>query len=637
MEIDDILKKYWGYSEFRPLQEEIILSVMKGKDTLALMPTGGGKSLTYQVPALVMEGICVVVTPLIALMKDQVEDLKNRDIPAEAIYTGMLTKHIESAINRAIGNKIKFLYVSPERLSSKHFRERLKQMQLSMFAVDEAHCISQWGYDFRPSYLQIAEVRAFFPEAPILALTATATPQVVEDIQQQLKFATPHVLSKSFRRENISYVVRKANDKLGELLHILSKLQASAIVYVRKRATAEELAKFLMSKDICADFYHAGLSSLQRTQKQDAWKQNITPIIVATNAFGMGIDKPDVRIVVHFDIPESPEAYFQEAGRAGRDGDRAYAVLLYNGATLTALKNRVTQGYPEKQYIRQVYTALGNFFNLEEGNGAGLAFEFDADAFVRTFKLDFIQTLSSISILQLAGYLECTTEVRSRSRISFLVLRDQLYKIDLKSAFLDRLVEFVLRKYAGIFVQYAYIDEKSLAEKLGVKRDDVYQALLGLSKRKIISYMPGNDRPYIVYHQPRVPASYLHIGKEAYEERKKSYAAKIEQMNGYIEAEDTCRQLYLMKYFGQKEKELCGACDYCIKQNKQNPRPDKKKIDAAIIVQLEQKNTEVKELVNGIEYEREVVIDRVRLLLESGEIYYKSPTILAIKEIGDGK
>ena len=367
--IHEILKQYWGYDEFRSLQEEIILSVLEGKDTLALMPTGGGKSITYQVPALVLEGICLVVTPLIALMKDQVEELQKRGIVAEAIYTGMGKEQIESTLNKAIAGKIKFLYVSPERLASEQFRARLKQMHLSMLAVDEAHCISQWGYDFRPSYLRIAEIRENFRQIPVLALTATATPRVAEDIQQQLKFEVPHVLSKSFRRDNIAYVVRKANDKLGELLHILSSLKASAIVYVRKRAGAEELARFLKAKGIEADFYHAGLTSFQREQKQEAWKKGEVPVIVATNAFGMGIDKPDVRIVVHFDIPDSPEAYFQEAGRAGRDGKKAYAVLLYNEAALTALKKRVTQGFPDKNYIRQVYRLLGDFFGLEEGLG----------------------------------------------------------------------------------------------------------------------------------------------------------------------------------------------------------------------------------------------------------------------------
>ena len=628
--IREILKQYWGYDEFRSLQEEIILSVLEGKDTLALMPTGGGKSITYQVPALVLEGICLVVTPLIALMKDQVEELQKRGIVAEAIYTGMGKEQVESTLNKAIAGKIKFLYVSPERLASERFRARLKQMHLSMLAVDEAHCISQWGYDFRPSYLRIAEIRENFRQIPVLALTATATPRVAEDIQQQLKFEVPHVLSKSFRRDNIAYVVRKANDKLGELLHILSSLKASAIVYVRKRAGAEELARFLKAKGIEADFYHAGLTSFQREQKQEAWKKGEVPVIVATNAFGMGIDKPDVRIVVHFDIPDSPEAYFQEAGRAGRDGKKAYAVLLYNEAALTALKKRVTQGFPDKNYIRQVYRLLGDFFGLEEGLGHGLAFEFDPEYFVKTYKLELTTTLSAIKVLQVAGYLECTTEVHARSRISFLVLRDQLYKIELGDLLLERLVEYILRNYPGIFVQYAYIDEEILAGKLGVKRQQVYESLLLLARRRIIGYIPGNDRPYIVYHQPRVPAHYLHIGPEAYEDRKQAYAVKVGHMAGYIELTDSCRQLYLMAYFGQREKEVCGICDLCLEQKKR-PGNTNRKTEEKILELLKQKDYEIRELIYESAGSRQQATACIRKLLDAGEIYYKTPTLLALR------
>lgn len=631
MDIRKILKQYWGYDVFRPLQEEIILSVMAGKDTLALMPTGGGKSITYQVPALALPGICLVITPLIALMKDQVEELQKRDIPAVAIYTGMEYAAVESAINRAIAGRVKLLYISPERLASANFRSRLKQMEISMFAVDEAHCISQWGYDFRPSYLRIAEVRVWFTKAPVLALTATATARVCEDIQEQLQFSVPHILSKSFRRENIAYVVRKANDKLGELLHILSKLQASSIVYVRKRASAEELAKFLCQKGILADFYHAGLSSVQRARKQEKWKTDVVPVIVATNAFGMGIDKPDVRAVVNYDIPDSPEAYFQEAGRAGRDGKKAYAILLYNESALTALKKRIDRGFPEKAYIRNIYHLLGNYFSLEEGDGEGFAFEFDPDDFVRTFKLEHAPALAAIHILQVAGYIECTTDVHARSRVSFLVLRDQLSKINLGTPFLDRLVEFILRNFSGVFVQYAYLDEQVVADRLGTTREEVYESLLGLAKRRIISYVPGNDRPYIVYHQPRVPASYLHIGKEAYEDRKRSYAEKVESMVGYIESKDTCRQLYLMKYFGQKEKQDCGICDVCLSKRQHTSRAEKKKLENEILEQLRDADCEVKELVNSMKEDREVVIRQIRLLLEEDRIYYKTPTILSLK------
>lgn len=632
MDIHGILKQYWGYDEFRSLQEDIIRSVLSGRDTLALMPTGGGKSITYQVPGIALEGICMVVTPLIALMKDQVEELRKRGIEAEAIYTGLRAEDVESILNKALSDRIKFLYVSPERLASERFREYLKRMHISLLAVDEAHCISQWGYDFRPSYLRIAEIREFFPQVAVLALTATATPQVADDIQQQLKFTEPHVLSKSFRRENISYVVRKVNDKLGELVHILSSVWGGAIVYVRKRATAEELADFLTKKGICSDYYHAGLSSLQRSIKQEAWKHGETPVIVATNAFGMGIDKPDVRLVIHFDIPDSPEAYFQEAGRAGRDGKRAYAVLLYNEATLTALRKRIDKNFPDIKYIREIYRLLGNFFQLEEGAGAGFAFEFNPDLFVKTYKLEYVQTFAAIEVLQVAGYLECTTEVHSCSRVSFLVLRNQLNKVDLQTALNENLVELLLRTFSGIFVQYAFIEEEWLAERLGVVREDIYQALLGLARRKIISYIPGNDKPYIVYHQPRVPESYLHIGHDAYADRKRSYAVKIEKMVGYIEEKKQCRQLYLMNYFGQKETIPCDMCDNCLEQKKSQKSIDKRQVRQMIITLLQESDRELNLLVHSIPGKREYILEGIRMLLEDEKIVYKTPTILTLKK-----
>lgn len=634
-DIRDILKQYWGYDAFRSLQEEIILSVLSGKDTLALMPTGGGKSITYQVAGLAKEGICVVITPLIALMKDQVEDLKRRQIQAEAVYTGMEREHVESVINKCIFSPVKFLYISPERLASERFRIKLKQMKVSLFAVDEAHCISQWGYDFRPSYLRIAEVRTFFPEAPVLALTATATPDVVEDIQKQLHFTCPNVLSKSFRRENISYVVRNVNDKLGELLHILSKLQASAIVYVRKRNTAEQLARFLSENGVKADFYHAGLIARQRTQRQEDWKNDITPVIVATNAFGMGIDKPDVRIVVHFDIPDCPEAYFQEAGRAGRDGKRAYAVLLCNPAAVIALKSRITKGFPEKKYIRQVYEALGNYFQIAEGSGAGYAFEFDTDAFVRDFGLDYVRTFSAIQILQVGGYLECTTDINSRSRINFTISREALAYFRPDDDLQNRIIELLMRRYPGIFTQYVWISEDYLAQEAGVKRKEIYETLIALAKRRIISYVPGNERPYIVYHQPRLPVSYLTIGKAAYEDRKKAYASKIKEMVRYIEDSSRCRQLVLMDYFGQKEKKGCGICDVCLETKKHTTSGDKTRIEDEIIAILMNKDTDLKILVHRLEeqFDRELVVATVRNLLDKGKIYYKTPLLLSVKKM----
>ncbi len=627
--IRELLKQYWNYEEFRSLQEEIIRAVLSGKDTLALMPTGGGKSITYQVSALAMEGMGLVITPLIALMKDQVEDLKARNIPAEALYTGMAPDQVESVINKCIYNGIKFLYISPERLASEKFRTRLKQMQVGLIAVDEAHCISQWGYDFRPSYLRIAEVRTFFPQAPVLALTATATPEVVRDIQKQLNFHEEYVLSKSFRRDNLTYVVRKVNNKLDELLHILSRVQGSAIVYVRKRDRAEELSRFLNENGIGSDFYHAGLSPLLREKKQEDWKDNLVRVMVSTNAFGMGIDKPDVRVVVHFDIPDSPEAYFQEAGRAGRDGQKAYAVLLCNEATVTALKERITQGYPDKSFIRRVYECLGNYFQIAEGAGEGFAFEFDVIDFIRNFKLDQVRTLSALNILQVGGYLECTTDVNSRSRICFLVSRERLDSYVPENEFTERLLILLMRRYAGIFVQYIYLNEQALADELGANRRRVYEALITLARVKIISYVPGNDRPYVVYHQPRLPVGYVTIGKEAYEDRKKAYEGKVREMVRYIEEPDTCRQLSLIRYFGQKETIPCGICDVCL-QNKK-PRPDRKAIRDSLLEILGRQDMELKALVREVQGDEKEVLAQIRVLLDENRIYYKTPILLSVK------
>lgn len=612
------------------MQEEIIRSVLAGRDTLALMPTGGGKSITYQVSALAMEGMGLVITPLIALMKDQVEDLKKREIPAEALYTGMSSDRVESVINKCLYNGVKFLYISPERLASERFRVRLKQMRIGLIAVDEAHCISQWGYDFRPSYLRIAETRTFFPQAPVLALTATATPVVVRDIQKQLNFREENVLSKSFRRENLAYVVRKVNNKLDELLHILSRVQGSAIVYVRKRERAEELARFLNANGTGSDFYHAGLSPLLREKKQEEWKNNLVRVMVATNAFGMGIDKPDVRVVVHFDIPDSPEAYFQEAGRAGRDGRKAYAVLFCNEATVTALKERIVQGYPDKDFIRRVYECLGNYFQIAEGAGEGFAFEFDVHDFVRNFKLEQVRTVSALNILQVGGYIECTTEVNSRSRICFSVSREKLDKYVPAHEFTERLLVLLMRRYAGIFTQYIYVGEQALADELGTTRQTVYDTLITLAREKVISYVPGNDRPYIVYHQPRLPVSYVTIGKEAYEDRKKAYEGKVLEMVRYIEEPDECRQLSLMRYFGQKETGPCGICDVCL-QNK-TPRPDRKHIRDSVLELLDRQDLNLTALVRELQKDEKEVVAQIRVLLDENRIYYKTPTLLALKK-----
>ena len=631
-DIKEILKTYWGYDDFRSLQEEIIRSVLDGKDTLALMPTGGGKSLTYQVSGLAMEGVCLVVTPLIALMKDQVEDLKNRQIPAEAIYTGMRRDRVESIINKCIYDTVKFLYVSPERLYSERFREKLRLMNVCLITVDEAHCISQWGYDFRPPYLRIAEVREFFPGVATLALTATATPEVVEDIQKQLHFSTPNVLSKSFRRENISYVIRDTEAKPLELFNILSKVQGGAIVYVRTRLKASSIAAFLNKSGIKSDFYHAGLSSAQRARRQEAWKSGMVPVVVATNAFGMGIDKADVRVVVHYDVPDSPEAYFQEAGRAGRDGKRAYAVLLSSRAALGGLQKRIDDAFPPKDYILRVYEALANYYQLGEGEGQGRAFEFNLKLFARNFKLNEARVMSAISILEVAGFLGYTTDINSRSRVMFTVLRDRLYEFETGDPLLERLMVLLMRNYAGIFVQDAYVDEGFLADQLDVTRKVLYDAFISLAKRKIIRYVPGDVKPYIVYYQPRLPLSYITIGREAYENRKELFVTKIGAMARYIRDDETCRQLLLMEYFGQKEDKPCGICDVCIGKKKRLHREERKSLEERILQVLAKQNTNIRELVRQLGEDEEVVIGQVRKLLDEGKIQYVSTLELGLTE-----
>ena len=629
-DIKEILKTYWGYDDFRSLQEEIIRSVLDGKDTLALMPTGGGKSLTYQVSGLAMEGVCLVVTPLIALMKDQVEDLKNRQIPAAAIYTGLRRDRVESIITQCIYDTVKFLYVSPERVYSERFREKLRLMNVCLITVDEAHCISQWGYDFRPPYLRIAEVREFLPGVATLALTATATPEVVEDIQKQLHFSTPNVLSKSFRRENISYVIRDTEAKPLELFNILSKVQGGAIVYVRTRLKASSIAAFLNKSGIKSDFYHAGLSSAQRARRQEAWKSGKVPVVVATNAFGMGIDKADVRVVVHYDVPDSPEAYFQEAGRAGRDGKRAYAVLLSSRAALGGLQKRIDDAFPPKDYILRVYEALANYYQLGEGEGQGRAFEFNLKLFARNFKLNEARVMSAISILEVAGFLGYTTDINSRSRVMFTVLRDRLYEFETGDPLLERLMVLLMRNYAGIFVQDAYVDEGFLADQLDVTRKVLYDAFISLAKRKIIRYVPGDVKPYIVYYQPRLPLSYITIGREAYENRKELFVTKIGAMARYIRDDETCRQLLLMEYFGQKEEKPCGICDVCIGKKKRLHREERKSLEEQILQVLAEQNTNIRELVRQLGEDEEVVIGQVRKLLDEGKIQYVSTLELGI-------
>ena len=560
-----ILRQYWGYDSFRGIQQDIIESIGSGKDTLGLMPTGGGKSVTFQVPALAMDGMCLVITPLIALMKDQVRHLREQNIRALTIYAGMTRSEINQIFDNAIFGDYKFLYVSPERLETEMFRQRLKQMHISMIVVDESHCISQWGYDFRPSYLHIAEIRDYMPEVPILALTATATPEVVTDIQKQLHFRKENVFRMSFERTNLAYVVRQIDDKRGELLHILRSVSGSAIIYVRNRKRTKEVAEMLQHERISATYYHAGLEQVQRDMRQREWQEGKCRVIVATNAFGMGIDKPDVRLVIHIDLPDSIEAYFQEAGRAGRDGKKSYAVMLYNAADLTTLRRRVAESFPEKDYIREVYEKLQFYYQMAMGDGLGCVKEFKIDDFCVKFKLFPVQADSALRILTQAGYITYTDEQQRGSRLMFTLQRDDLYRLHQLSDEADRLIQTTLRCYTGLFSDYAYIDEELLALRTYLTHDQVYQIFRHLSQQHIVSYIPAKSTPYIIYTRERVDKERLVIPATVYEERKERMKKRIDEMINYVQNEVTCRSRLLLKYFGEENSHECGLCDVCNK------------------------------------------------------------------------
>ena len=559
-----ILKQYWGYDSFRGIQEDIIRSIGRNEDTLGLMPTGGGKSVTFQVPALAREGLCLVVTPLIALMKDQVQNLKQRGIPALAIHAGMGRDDIIATLENCIFGPYKFLYVSPERLDTDIFRAKLPRMRVSMIAVDESHCISQWGYDFRPAYLKIAEIRSLLPGVPVLALTATATPQVVDDIQARLHFARPNVFRMSFERKNLAYIVRRTEDKWHELLHILRKVGGSAIVYVRSRRRTKEIAERLESEGVAADYYHAGLDDAAKDQRQQRWQRGETRVIVATNAFGMGIDKPDVRLVVHIDLPDSIEAYFQEAGRAGRDGQKAYAVILYARSDKTTLQRRIPDTFPDKDYVKEVYEHLQYYYQMAMGDGLGCVREFDIEDFCRKFKYFPVPVDSALKILTQAGYLDYADEQDNASRLLFTVRRDELYRLSTLGDDADRLIRLLLRNYTGLFTDYAFINEDFLATRSGLTRRQVYEMLVNLTRLHIVHYIPRKKIPHIVYTRERTDLSQLRIPPSAYEERKQRYEERIRAILDYAENDTVCRSRRLLRYFGEKNEHSCGQCDVCL-------------------------------------------------------------------------
>ena len=618
----EILKQYWGYDSFRDLQEEIITSIGEGKDTLGLMPTGGGKSITFQVPALAQSGLCIVITPLIALMKDQVQNLRKRGIKALAIYSGMTRQEIVTALENCIFGDYKFLYISPERLDTEIFRIKLRSMKVSMITVDESHCISQWGYDFRPAYLKIAEIRELLPGVPVLALTATATPEVVKDIQSRLNFREENVFRMSFERKNLAYIVRKTDNKTGELLHILKRIDGSAIIYVRNRRRTKEITELLMQEGITADFYHAGLDNAVKDLRQKRWQNGEIRVMVATNAFGMGIDKPDVRIVLHIDLPDSPEAYFQEAGRAGRDGLKAYAVILYAKSDKMTLHKRVADTFPEKEYILQVYEHLQYYYQMAMGDGFQCIREFNLEEFCRKFKYFPVPVDSALKILTQAGYLEYTDEQDNASRILFTIRRDELYKLREMGTEAETLIQTILRSYTGVFTDYAYISEDTLAIRTGLTRQQIYNILVTLTKRRIVDYIPHKKPPYIIYTRERLELRYLHIPASVYEERKARYEARIKAMEEYVTSESVCRSRMLLRYFGEKNEHNCKQCDVCLNRHETDCLPEDsfREMRKQILELLARKSLPPAGIANAIEAEREDISRVIQYLLEEGEL-----------------
>lgn len=564
------MKKYWGYDKFRPLQEDIITSVLNGYDTLALLPTGGGKSICFQVPAMALDGICIVISPLIALMKDQVVHLKEKGIKAEALVSGISLRDTERIINNCLYGDMKFLYVSPERLKNKGFLEAFKQMKIGLIAVDEAHCISQWGYDFRPPYLEIAKIRAFHPKTVMMALTATATPAVVADIQDKLAFGKKrNVFQKSFYRDNLTYMAFYEEDKYGRMLRIIAAVKGSGIVYVRNRRRTQEIAEFLTSKGIRASYYHAGLKTEDRDIRQKKWMDGETPVIVATNAFGMGIDKPDVRYVIHLDLPDSPEAYFQEAGRGGRDEKQAYAVILYNNTDIEQLKQNFASSYPPMQYIRNAYRAVCNYYQIPEGSGLNQKFNFDPVAICDNYGFQIVTFFNALRFLEKEGLLMIPERQETTSHVKIIVSKEELYRFQVGNRQFDDLIKLMLRMYGGLFTSYVGISEKALAKKLLHDEASLTNLLRKLHKLNYIDYQEKETCPQIIFSSPCVNPNSLYISDDNYKALKENALVRINAMIDYVRGREYCRSSALLYYFGEKNNIRCGRCDVCIAKNKE--------------------------------------------------------------------
>ena len=626
-----ILRQYWGYPDFRPLQEDIIRSVCAGKDTLGLMPTGGGKSITFQVPALAMEGICIVVTPLIALMKDQVENLRRIGIKATAVYSGMIRQEIITQLENCIFGGYKFLYVSPERLATEIFQTKMAAMNVCLLVIDESHCISQWGYDFRPAYLHIAEVRELLPNVPVLALTATATPEVVNDIQDRLHFKEKNIFQKSFVRENLAYIVRRTEDKIKTLIYILSKVPGSSIVYVRNRKRTKEIATCLREAGISANFFHAGLNRDEKEIRQNQWKNNECRVIVSTNAFGMGIDKPDVRLVAHIDMPTSLEEYYQEAGRAGRDGNKAYAVALCSKTDNAKLKKRLTDEFPEKDFIYRVYEALGNYYQIAVGFGLDTVHDFSLNDFCSAYKFPLLQTHNALKILELSGYIQYTEEIENASRLIFTTTRDELYRYLSDNRQTDAIVRTLLRSYTGLFADYAFIDENTIATRTGVSPQEVYETLVGLSKYKIINYIPHKKAPLIIYTQTREEQRYLSIPRSAYEERKERFGKRISKVLEYIDEDRLCRSQMLLSYFGEKGTRPCGSCDTCLAHHaSQLKNYEFVEIRSELLTLLKEEPLHIEKVVEQLKFPKEKSLIAIRFLADHDDDFQLCDGYLSI-------
>lgn len=615
--IHDILKRYWGYDSFRPRQEEIIMSVLDGRDTLGLLPTGGGKSLTFQVPAMVFEGITVVVTPLISLMKDQVDNLRAAGIRAVCLHSGLSRAEHRLALDRCRLGKAKLMYVSPEKLQSATFIDQLRSMDVSFLVVDEAHCISQWGYDFRPSYLKISLIRELFPDIPVLALTASATPVVVDDIMDKLGFKERNVYARSFSRDNLSYIVRNDFDKERRLINVLTNTSGSAIVYVRSRRRTREIADMLVRNGISADYYHAGLDATEKNEKQNNWKTDGVRVMVATNAFGMGIDKPDVRTVVHYDIPSSLEEYYQEAGRAGRDGKEAFAVLLVSRADKGRLTRMLSEMFPPKDFIRRVYELAGNFVNVAVGDGYNSVYEFNFALFLKTYDLPPLTTRSAMRLLTQAQYFEFVEEVTMQSRVMITANKSELYSVKLDEAG-ERVFNMLLRSYTGLFADFVYINESVIARRADVDEQKVYETMLQLSRMHILQYVPRKSTPYLYYTTSRELPKYIDMPRSVYEDQYKRLKERIEAMKRFSFGDDDCRVNVMLRYFGEKPEAPCGKCDVCRSRNRNRlTKGDKQSIKDSIIYMVGNDPRSLDYIVAESRYAEDDVIEAVRALLSS--------------------